>query len=63
MQVSSNPEVKEGLVIGRRPSQLLAWCSYPNNKISVIDLETKEGYDQFDGVQLNNKDGNLYFKT
>ena len=32
---------------------LLAWCSYPTNKIDIVDLNTKESYASFDGVKLS----------
>ena len=34
-------------------SNLIAWCSFVNNKIRVDDLETKQEYVQFDGARLN----------
>lgn len=34
------------------PPTLLAWSSGYNNKISVIDLDTKQSYASFDGVQI-----------
>ena len=33
--------------------KLLAWSSYWDNKISIIELETKEEFANFDGVKLN----------
>jgi hypothetical protein len=35
------------------PPTLLAWCSNENNKISIIDLETKRNYVTFDGVRIS----------
>ncbi len=35
------------------PATLLAWCSYDNNSISVIDLETKQNYVTFDGAKIS----------
>jgi hypothetical protein len=35
------------------PSTLLAWCSYENNEISVIDLETKQNYATFVGARIS----------
>ncbi len=32
--------------------KLLAWCSYEDNKISIVELETKEEYTNFDGAQI-----------
>ena len=29
---------------------LLAWCSYDRNKIDIIDIDTKQSYASFDGV-------------
>ena len=34
---------------------LLAWCSYRTNKIDIVDLNTKESYASFDGVQSSNQ--------
>ncbi len=32
---------------------LVAWSSYKNNMISVIDLKTKQKYLTFDGAMIN----------
>jgi hypothetical protein len=32
--------------------KLLAWCSWKSNDISMIDLETKQKYAEFKGVQI-----------
>mgnify|MGYP000844789914 FL=1 len=58
-------------------SSLVAWCSMPENRISVIDFETKQEFASFDGVQLKpgitfkfgsrmcniHKDSNTAFQT
>ena len=43
------------------PSQakLLAWCSYDNNKISIVEIETQQEFANFDGVKLNETSGIL----
>lgn len=40
-----------------RPASLLAWSSADTNKISIADLNTKETYATFDGVQNKNTNG------
>src|SRR5690348_13908601 len=40
---------------------LLAWCSYDNNMIKIIEVESKQEYATFDGVQL--KDNSNFFYT
>ena len=49
------------LKIENIPSQqkLLAWCSYKNNKISIVELETKQEFTNFDGAKLNKTNGIL----
>ena len=39
--------------------KLIAWSSILNNKISIVELDTKQEFANFDGVKLNKKDGNL----
>jgi len=43
------------------PSQLklLAWSSYQSNKISIIELETKQEFAKFNGVQVG-EDGGIF---
>jgi hypothetical protein len=48
----SNSVITDSLFISTPPT-LLAWCSGTNNKISVIDLETKENYVTFDGARIS----------
>lgn len=43
---------QEGLAVGSPPN-LFAWCSRNKNKISVYDLEAKQGYAQFNGANLD----------
>lgn len=49
------------LWIELKTSQLVAWCSNWSNKISVFDLENKENYANFDGVDLRTTYGNFVF--
>ena len=44
------------------PSQpkLLAWTSEVNNKISIVELETKQECANFDGMKLNLKTEGIY---
>ena len=39
--------------------QLLAYCSELTNQITVVDLETKEEYIQFEGVTVRGAEGTL----
>ena len=40
--------------------KLLAWCSGVNNKISIIELETKQEFVNFDGVKLSEKPYSIF---
>ena len=42
--------------IETRPSKLIAWCSDQSNKISILNLDTKQEYVSFEGVKLNNNE-------
>lgn len=44
-----NPCIEENIPL---PPTLLAWCSMSDNNISIIDLESKQSYANFEGVQL-----------
>lgn len=44
-----------------RPPTLLAWSSQCNNKISIVELETKREFASFDGVKLIKVDSILLF--
>ena len=37
--------------------KLLAWSSYGSNKISIVELETKQEFADFNGVKPNKSDG------
>ena len=39
--------------------KLLAWCSYRTNKISIVELETKQEFTNFNGVKLS-KTGSIF---
>ena len=39
---------------------LLTWSSWKENKISVVEIETKQEYSTFDGVQPNETNGILF---
>ena len=41
---------------------LLAWCSRIHNKIKVADLETKQNYTEFEGVQIKKSNFILVFQ-
>ncbi len=51
INLSSNSDVFSSPSISTPPT-MLAWCSIKNNKISVIDLETKQNYVTFDGARI-----------
>lgn len=34
------------------PSMLLAYCSYSTNRIRIVEIESKQEYNNFPGVQL-----------
>ena len=53
---------KSSFWIGDHTPRLLSWCSRGNNKISIFDIETKQGYTNFYGVQLSKKDGLLTYE-
>ena len=36
-------------------STLLAWCSNEDNKISIIDLETKQNYASLDEAKISDQ--------
>ena len=38
---------------------LLAWSSIQENKISIVDLETKQEFVNFDGIQFKNNKGSF----
>ena len=42
------------------PQNLVAFCSYRNNKISIYDIETEQEYAQFDGASLKVSERTLY---
>ena len=39
------------------PPTLLAWSSQYSNKISIVELESKQEFSKFDGVKLKTSDG------
>ena len=43
------------------PPTLLAWSSWRSNNIRVIELENKENYANFQGVQITEGECILYF--
>jgi hypothetical protein len=51
INLSPNSVVVSSPVISTPPT-LLAWCSNNNNKISAIDLETKQNYVTIDGAMI-----------
>ena len=43
------------------PPTLLAWSSQYSNKISIVELESKQEFSKFDGVKLKTSDGIFHF--
>ena len=41
-------------------STLLAWFSGKNNKIRIVELESKQEYANFDGVKLSNLNDGIF---
>lgn len=44
-------------------SRLLAFCSRDTNNISIVDIDTKQNYSNFDGVVLKNQGISFWFET
>ena len=41
--------------------KLLAWCSHKNNKINIVELETKQDFANFDGVNSQFSSGSFFY--
>ena len=39
------------------PPKLIAFCSFKENNITVVDIETKENYANFQGATLQSSQG------